>query len=126
MVPIFKLQLLKKSGDAYDDAIELFKSLGFEIRHHSDDIDERVPISTRLKNKDGFIIDVNKSDKFPHDITLIRINVDNFDECYQLLKEFGFKNVAGEDHTVDVPHFKGAHMISPSGFNVMIMQHIKK
>ena len=109
----------------YDDAIQLFESLGFEIRHH-DDIDERVPISTRLKNQDGFIIDINKSDKFPHDITLIRINVDNFDECYQMFKEHGFKNVAGEDHTVDMPYFKGAHMISPSGFNVMIMQHIKE
>jgi beta-lactam-binding protein with PASTA domain len=109
----------------YDDAIKLFESLGFEIRHHND-IDETVPISTRLKNKDGFTIDINESDKFPHDITLIRINVDNFDEAYKMFKEHGFKNVAGEDNTVDVPHFKGAHMISPSGFNVMVMQHIKK
>ena len=106
----------------YDDAIKLFESLGFEIRHHSEDIDERVPISTRLNNPDGFIIDINKSDKFPHDITLIRINVDNFDECYQMFKERGFRDV----NIVDVPHFKGAHMISPSGINVMIMQHIKK
>ena len=109
----------------YDDAIKLFESLGFEIRHH-DDIDDLVPISTRLKSEDGFIIDINKSDNFPHDITLIRINVDNFDECYQMLKERGFKNVRGEDHTIDMPYFKGAHLISPSGFNVMIMQHIKK
>ena len=44
----------------YDDAIKLFESLGFEIRHHSDHIDDRVPISTRLKNEDGFIIDIRK------------------------------------------------------------------
>ena len=110
----------------YDDAIKLFQSLGFEIRHHSDNIDERVPVSTRLKNKDGFIIDINKSDNFPHDITLIRINVDNFDEAYQFFKEQGFKNVSEGDKTVDVPNFKGAHMISPSGFNIMLMQHIRK
>ena len=105
----------------YDDAIKLFEVLGFEIRHHNE-IDETVPISTRLKNKDGFTIDINKSDKFPHDITLIRINVDNFDECYQMFKERGFRDV----NIVDMPYYKGAHMISPSGFNIMVMQHIKK
>ena len=104
----------------YDDAIKLFESLGFEIRHHND-IDETVPVSTRLKNKDGFTIDINQSDKFPHDITLIRINVDNFDECYQMFKERGFKDV----NIVEMPYYKGAHMISPSGFNIMVMQHIK-
>lgn len=104
----------------YDDAIKLFESLGFEIRHHNE-IDETVPISTRLKNKDGFTIDINKSDKFPHDITLIRINVDNFDECYHMFKERGFRDV----NIVNMPYYKGAHMISPSGFNIMVMQHIK-
>jgi hypothetical protein len=38
-----------------------------------------------------------------------------------MFKERGFKDV----NIVDMPYYKGAHMISPSGFNVMVMEHIK-
>ncbi len=110
----------------YDDTVKLFESLGFEIRHQHEEINGIVTASTRLKNEEGFAIDINKTEKFTHDITLIRMNVDNFEECYQILKEHGFENAMGCDTTIDEQFFKGAHMISPSGFGIILMQHIKK
>jgi hypothetical protein len=110
----------------YDDTVKLFESLGFERRHQNEEISGTVTASTRLKNEEGFVIDINKAEELPRDITLIRMNVDNFDECYQLFKERGFKNAMGGDTVIEEPFLKGAHIISPSGFGIMLMQHIKK
>lgn len=54
----------------------------------------------------------------------IRMNVDNFEEAYQLLLSHGFKNFYG-DETVGTSSSKSAIMISPSGFVINLVQHIK-
>ncbi len=46
------------------------------------------------------------------------------DETYKLLREKGFKNLYGEE-TVSTGSSKAAMMVSPSGFNICIIQHIK-
>ena len=106
--------------------IELFESLGFERRHTleaqvSDEIDS---LNVRMKNAEGFYVDVSQVESVPRDMTLIRMNVDNFDEAYAFLTARGFRNPQG-DHTVDTKSNRSAMLISPSGFAFDLCQHIK-
>ena len=54
----------------------------------------------------------------------IWIYVDNFGEAYELLKSHGFKNFYG-DQTVAMKSSESTIMISPSGFAINLVQHIK-
>ena len=63
--------------------------------------------------------------QLPRDVTVIRINVDDFDEAFMLLIEHGFKNFYG-DITVEMKSSRSALMISPSGFAINLIQHIRK
>lgn len=110
----------------YEDTIKLYEAMGFKIAHQSNVAEALISQSTRMKNADGFVLDINESDKFPCDLTLIRINVDDLDGYYKLFTDKGFKNVMGDGVIVENSHFKGAHLVSPSGFGIMLMQHIKK
>ena len=53
------------------------------------------------------------------------IGVDDIDEAYQMLTERGFKNFYG-DKAVEMKRAKSAMMISPSGFAINLIQHIKE
>ena len=109
-----------------EPVIKLFEEMGFEKRHaitvesSGKDID-----SVRMKDANGFHVDIAKATTIPQDLTLIRMNVDNFDEAYEMLKAKGFRNPKGDDHTVDTETNKSAMMISPSGFAFDLCQHIK-
>ena len=110
-----------------DEALALFEALGFSKRHQNVDIqDEPIKDNYRLKDENGFYVDINHFDNLPQDVTLIRMNVDDFDEGYALLKRHGFRNALGEGQFVETPFLKGAHMVSPSGFAIMLMKHIKR
>lgn len=87
-------------------------------------INDKDITSVDLKHPNGFRVDVVKSDALPQDMTLIRMNVDNFEEAYNILIKHGFKNNRG-DGTIDSKSSKSATMISPSGFTISIVQHIK-
>ena len=51
-----------------------------------------------MKNADGFHLDISQTDQGPQQDTIgIRVNVDNFDEVYELLKAKGFTNVYGDN-----------------------------
>jgi hypothetical protein len=52
------------------------------------------------------------------------MNVDDFDEAFNTLRERGFKNVFG-DETVGTMSSRAAMMVSPSGFSICVIQHIK-
>ena len=79
----------------------------------------------RMKNPDGFYLDIScPNADLPRDMVGIRMNVDDFDEAYQLLLKNGFKNVYG-DKTVDTATSRSAVMISSSGFAVNLIQHKK-
>ena len=43
-----------------------------------------------MKNADGFHVDIAQADGIPRDMTLIRVNVDNFEEAYEFLILFFF------------------------------------
>lgn len=110
-----------------EKAIKLFEELGFEKRHSitvtstsGNDV-----TSVRMKDAGGFYVDVAQVDSMQRDITLIRMNVDNFEEAYEYFKARGFKNSSG-DATVDSRTNRSAMMISPSGFAFDLCQHIKE
>ena len=105
-------------------AIALFEALGFERRHSLDANTGKDDFtSVRMKNAEGFYVDIANV-PVPQDMTLIRMNVDNFDEAYEFLTSRGFTNPRG-GQTVDTKTNKSCMMRSPSGFAFDLCQHIK-
>lgn len=108
-----------------DELIRLFEELGFEKTHNDDAESGIVSGSVRMEYADEFHIDITTTERFSQDKTLIRMNVDEIDEAYKLLLEHGFHNAMGDGVIIEAEHFRGAHMVSPSGFEFMVMQHKK-
>lgn len=109
-----------------ENVIKLFESLGFERRHSIDaNTGKEDFTSVRLKNAEGFYVDVANVESVPRDMTLIRMNVDDFDEAYKFLTERGFTNPKG-GKTVETETNKSMMMVSPSGFAFDLCQHIKE
>jgi hypothetical protein len=78
-----------------------------------------------MKDGNGFHLDISQPGiDLPRDVTAIRMNVDSFDETYQMLTERGFKNFYGEG-TADTKTSKSAILFSPSGFAINLVEHIK-
>ena len=111
-----------------ESAIALFEALGFERRHMKTGINDKDITSVRMRytGEDGkvFHVDVTSA-TVPQDISLIRINVRDFDEAYKMLEEKGFKNAQGGKIT-DTGSSKSTMMVSPSGFSISIAEHIRK
>ena len=54
-------------------------------------------ISNRMKHPEGYHLDVvSTSADLQQDHMLIRMNVDDFEEAYEILTSHGFKNVNGD------------------------------
>jgi hypothetical protein len=109
-----------------DEVIALFEELGFERRHQKDNIDGKDISTVRMKDSNGFHVDVARVESMPKDMTTMRMNVRDFEEAYELLKAHGFKNAKGEDTVVETVHAKSCLMISPSGFSIQLTQHIRE
>ena len=101
--------------------IELFEALGFEKQHNK--VGE-IFDSIRLKDANGFHVDVTQVEFFPQDVTSIRMNVESFDEAAKLLTERGFKNASGDTYT-DTGTSHSAMFVSPSGFSISVCEHTK-
>ena len=122
-ITTFNPQIITKDAES---VVQLFQELGFEKRHNPKDIGELKVEGIRMKDANGFYLDISTPDaQLPQDVTVIRMNVDDFDEAYQLLTGHGFKNFYG-DKTVDMPGSRSALMISSSGFAINLIQHIKR
>ena len=81
-----------------DDIISLFEELGFEKRHTPFiDTGDRKVIRTRMKDANGFYVDISKVESIPRDMTAVRMNVDNFQEAYDLLTAHGFRELPAPD-----------------------------
>ena len=107
-------------------AVKLFEDLGFRQEHNIQATQNNGnEINTFcLENADGFHIDISQA-PVSQDLSLIRMNVDDFDEAYELLKARGFTNPRG-GQTVDTRTNKSCMMPSPSGFAFDLCQHIKE
>lgn len=78
-----------------------------------------------MKHEKGYHVDILALDRdIPQDMTAIRINVDDFDEAYELFASRGFE-IAPGDNIVDLGFAKTVIMVSPSGFMISLIQHIK-
>ena len=109
-----------------EDLISVFEALGFEKAHAPVTATSIGDVqSIRMKNGSGFHVDIADVKGIPEDRTYIRMNVDNFDEAYDLLLKHGFKNRLGDNKTLDTKSSKAATMVSPSGFIIALVQHIK-
>ena len=108
-----------------EEAIKLFEDLGFEKRHApSVDIGTGVVTTTRMKNADGFYVDIADIKTMPQDKTLIRMNVDNFDEAYDILTKNGCTGT--REKPIETETNKSIGMKSSSGLTFDLCQHIKE
>ena len=109
-----------------DDIIAVFEALGFERRHNTvSDTEITAYSSVRMKNAEGLHVDITENARVPQTMTAIRMNVDDFYEAYELLKSRGFINTRG-DQIADNGSSRAAMMMSPSGFGISLIQHIKE
>jgi hypothetical protein len=121
-ITTFNPLILTKDSEA---TLKLYEALGFEKRHTITINENGKDITNyRMKNEGGFAVDIAQVDGIPQDMTIIRMNVDDFDEAYEFLKSKGFTNPKG-DETVDTRTNKSCMMRSPSGFAFDLCQHIK-
>ena len=114
-----------------DSVIKVFESLGFEKKHAPVTAFEAGNVqSFRMENADGYHVDVvSPAMAITEDRMLIRMNVDDFDAAYGILTAHGFKNVHEDDNSdaklINTKSSKAATMVSPSGFRIAVVQHIK-
>lgn len=105
---------------------KVFEALGFEKTHApSNTIADKQVTSYRMKHPNGYHVDVvGTSENISRDKTLIRMNVDDFEEVYNILLTRGYKNVHGDriDGTCSSTF---ATMEAPSGFRISIVKHIR-
>ncbi len=108
-----------------EEVSSLFKDMGFEVRHNPKGIGFYDTEEIRMKDENGFHIDIDVPDiDFPKDFVAIRMNVDNFEEAYELLQKYGFKNIY-VNKTVNTGSAKTATMFSPSKIVIKLVQHFK-
>ena len=106
--------------------VQLFEALGFAKHHNPKGIGKLNVEGIRMKDANGFYLDISMPEiQLPRDVTAIRMNVDDFDEAYRLLEAHGFRNIYG-DGAAETKSSKSAVMISPSGFAINLIQHIRK
>ena len=123
-ITTFNPQMITKNAEPI---VQLFEALGFERRHDKAGIGELNVEGIRMKDANGFYLDISQPETSPlqQDLTTIRMNVDDFDEAYNLLLARGFRNFYGDD-TANTPSSRSAIMISPSGFCINLVKHIRK
>ena len=124
-ITTFNPQIITNNAE---EIVSLFEALGFERRHAPSGTGNTGNEYTdyRLKDANGFYIDVaNTSAPLPRDMTAMRMNVDDFDAAYNLLIERGFTAPSGKPAN-ETESSKGLLLVSPSGFGIVLVQHIKK
>jgi hypothetical protein len=108
-----------------EPVVRLFQDLGFEKRHMQEGISEENLTGIVMRDTNGFRVNIVQSDTLPREsLTGIRVNVDNFDEAYELLTAHGFTEAPGCE-IVDTGSARALLMISPSRYLIELIQHIK-
>ena len=107
-----------------ENTIKLFEELGFEKRHTKENITENNATDVRMKDANGFHVDVVQGDG---EYSMIRVNVDDFDEAIAFFKSCGFREPRHDvaKKTTDTGSSKFTIVVSPSGYILAVSQHIK-
>ena len=122
-ITTFNPQIVTQDAEA---AAAFFEELGFERRHDREEVGELGVRGIRMKNEDGFYLDISQPPGLDlPDMVAIRINVRDFDEAFELLRARGFENVYG-DGRVETESSRSAFLISPTGFGVNLIEHIRR
>lgn len=79
--------------------------------------------SIRMKDENGFYVDIVAAPGIERDMMTIRMNVDDFDEAKKLLESHGF-TASSQGNAADSSS-KSIGMYSPSGFSFSLVEHIK-
>ena len=108
-----------------ESAVALFEALGFEQRHTKEGISENNATDVRMKDANGFHVDVTQG---TGEWTMIRMNVDNLEEAITFLEARGFHKArhAAVNKTIDTGSSRINIMVSPSGFIFAVSQHVKE
>ena len=119
----FNPQVISKDPDS---VIAVFEALGFQRTHNKTSEKGVVFSSVRMKDANGFHVDIIKAENVPgdRDLSSIRINVDDFDEAFKFFMDKGFRESQKFGRN-DTPSSKYSILISPSGFLIDLVQHIK-
>jgi hypothetical protein len=124
IITTFNPQIIAKNAEPI---VKLFEEMGFERKHIKNDFCDIKDIGYRLTNADGFSLDIAQTDNEMlqvDSIASIRMNVDNYDEVYELLVSRGFISVYG-DRPANAATSKSNMMIAPSGFSINLVEHLK-
>ena len=122
-ITTFNPQIIARDAEPI---VKLFEEMGFARRHTKDAIGELNVTGIRMKDENGFHLDISQNSHLPiESLAAIRMNVDDFDEAYQLLIIRGFRNFYG-DRVVENPSSRSAVMFAPSGYVINLVQHIRK
>ena len=107
-----------------ESAIKLFEELGFEKRHTKEGIGINNVTDVRMKDANGFHVDVSRGDG---EWTMVRMNVDNLEEAIAFLEARGFHKArhAAANETVDNGSSRFNIMVSATGFIFAVSQHTK-
>ncbi len=107
-----------------ESAIRLFEEMGFERHHTKEGIGDNKTTDVRMKDANGFYVDVARGEA---EYSMIRMNVDDFDEAIEFLLAHGCRRPRHETagQTVDTGSSKFTILVGPSGFLLEISQHIK-
>jgi hypothetical protein len=111
-----------------DSTVAFFEALGFAKSHAPVTPTDKGDVqSYRMKNADGFHVDISQSkNDDQQDEVIIRMNVDDFDEAYDILTKHGFTEYStSKNKTVETDSSKAISMVSPSGFRIAIVKHKK-
>ena len=98
--------------------------MGFERVHEKEGIGIEEVNEVRMKNADGFHLDVSQGHG---EWTMIRMNVDNLQEAIEFLESRGFhkaRHEAAKD-TVDTGSSKFNIMVSSTGYIIAVSEHNK-
>ena len=118
----FRPILITKDAET---AVKIFEDLGFERRHSKKNIEEGNYESFIMRDANSNRMVVLNSKTTPKDFVAVSISVDNFQEAYDFFIDHGFINPRG-DKVTETGSSASTLLRSPSGFAVMLSQHIRK
>ena len=108
-----------------EETVKFFEALGFEKCHEMKEVTDTGVTNIDMKDASGFRLDIaGPVGLIPQDQVIIRMNVSDFDEAYEMLTKRGFTNNRN-GKPVEHESSKSIMMVSPSGFAFDLCQHIK-
>lgn len=107
-----------------ESTIALFEEMGFERVHEKEGIGIEEVNEVRMKNANGFHLDVSQGHG---EWAMIRMNVDNLQEAIEFLESRGFHKARHEaaKNTVDTGSSKFNIMVSSTGYIIAVSEHNK-